>query len=240
MQEYPLEHFNDLYSKYLNNNIKHFQNITKNIISQKLIKTKLKKHDTIREDALNECIILLSEKIERHYKTNKSLSFLNDQEQFNKYFTTFISNTISWQALDKLNGLDSNIFLTQKNIDEQDYFINLYNDSDNIMTEEYIYIEAEQSDPYTKLYKLDLLNAGLPLKSAEKLDYIKKIKKHLSDYERELFTLYYECEMIPLNIMNTFKNENSPYFKSIHKIRKDIYALKEKIKTIVEIIKDDF
>lgn len=245
MQEYSLEHFNHLYSIYLTSNIEHFQNVTRNVVSQQIIKKKLKKHSSIREDALNECILLMSDKIKKFYNTNKSLSFLDDQEQFNKYFTTFITNTIHWNALDKLNGLDSNIFITHKDIDEEYYFRKLDDEdstinSDNILSEEYIYINAEDDDAYTKLYKIDLVHAGLPLKSAEKLQYINKIKKHLTDYERELFVLHFECEMNPVKIRELFKEEDSKYLKGVHRIRSDVKAMKEKIKSIVEIIKDDF
>lgn len=245
MQEHSLEHFNHLYSIYLTSNIKHFQNVTRNVVSQQIIKKKLRKHSSIREDALNECIILMSDKIKKLYKTNKPLTFLDDQEQFDKYFTTFITNTIHWNALDKLNGLESNIFMTQKDIDEEYYFRKLDDEdsiikSDDILSEEYIYIEAENDDAYTKLYKIDLVHAGLPLKSAEKLQYINKIKKHLTEYERELFILHYECEMNPVKIQQLFKEENSIYCKSIHSIRRDVKAMKEKIKNIVSIIKDDF
>lgn len=242
MQEYTLEHFRELFSLYLDNNIKHYHSITRNVVSQQLIKKKLRKHDSIVNDALNECIILMSDKIERDYKKNIMLTFLFTQTDFDKYFTSFITNTIHWQALDKLNNNESNIFLTRK--DENELLIIKDEDDtikdEDILSEEYIYINAENDDAYTKLYKIDLVHAGLPLKSAEKLQYIKKIKKHLTEYERELFILHYECELNPLKVQQTFKNENSPYFKSIHKIRKDISLLKNKIKTIVNIIKDDF
>lgn len=188
--------------EYLKTNYDYLLNVAHNITSRQ------RKCDQ-KYNLLHEVILNMYDRLENHY------DFLNSDLDFKRYTAKYLKQYYIWERNKKhTRKKDNHIFTYQPSYDELNtsnfYLEELSDTNDSIdnITEQLIYLNAENTNEVTKLFLTDMLSNGIPIEKGMMVNRIKDVAKSLDLMEYQIFDMYYLQELNCLEIFKEMRQHN--------------------------------
>lgn len=204
---------------YINKNYSRLLQVSHNIVMSHTPLYKIKQTDNRDYTLLHEVFTQIYEKL-----LIKN-SFLNSEDEFVRYVTTYLKNFHTFMKNRRYNNKKDNcLFTYYPTWDESggnEVRENCYPDNSHEM----IYIDSENIDDITKLFLKDLASNGITVEKGLLVNKIKDIGKSFHGVEREMFDLYFMQDLSCRRIYNELRRTNMKTMTY-----RDLLALQKNVK----------
>ncbi len=226
----------------INKNYKHLFDVATNIT---------KRHgtdSTLKYNLFHECYVLWATNIE------VSNFYLETDLDFIRYCTKFLKQFYTWKKKDVIRKRRDNALFTFRANQTPEQIKKNTNIPDELKHNEYraviiqdetaqenIYLQSESINEITKLFLYDLISNDISIERGmiihKMANHLKSVAKDiLTEFEYDIFDLYFLQEMDCLEISKLYKMENTT-FKELMTKRKHITPTYQKILTTQKIVK---